>query len=80
MLKDLTAAGETAAYKIANVVLDKCKLTQAQAELLGCKNLGDGAEPFYSSNFGLVNNKSRANAGVATTQSCGVPQENADKI
>ena len=45
LLGDLTAAGATAAWKIANVVLGGCGLTHAEADLQGFGNLGDGAKP-----------------------------------
>ena len=80
VLGDLTAAGATAAWNIANVVLDKCGLTHAGADLQGFKNLEDGAGPLYASISGPVSNGRLANAGVATTQSCGVPKENVDQI
>ena len=80
VLGDLTVAGATAAWKIANVVLGGCGLTHAGADLQGFGNLGDGAEPLYASNSGPVSNGRLANAGVATTQSCGLPKENADQI
>ena len=80
MLGDLTAAGATAASKIANVVLGGCGLTQAGADLQGFGNLGDGAGPLYTANSGPVSNGRLANAGVATTQSCDLPKENADQV
>ena len=80
VLGDLTAAGATAAWKIANVVLGGCRLTHAGADLQGFGNLGDGAKPLYASNFGPVFNGRLANAGVATTQSCDLPKENADQV
>ena len=42
VLGDIAAAGATAAWNIANFVLDKCKLTHAKADLQGFGNLGDG--------------------------------------
>ena len=80
VLGDLTAASSTAAWKIAKVVLGGCGLTYARADLHGFGNLGDGAGPLYASNSGTVSNGRLANAGVATTQSCGLPKENADQI
>ena len=80
VLGDLTAAGATAAWKFANVVMGGCGLTHAEADLQGFGNLGDGAGPLYASNSGPVSNERLANAGVATTQSCGLPKENADQI
>ena len=80
VLEDLTAAGATAAWKFANVVLGRCGLTHARADLQGFGNLGDRAGPLYEANFCPVFNGRLANAGVATTQSCGLLKENADQI
>ena len=80
VLRDLTAAGANAAWKIANVVLGGCGLTHAVANLQIFGNLGDKAKPLYVSNFGPVSNRRFANAKVATMQSCGWPKENADQI
>ena len=78
VLGDLTAAGATAAWKIANVVLGGCGLTHAGADLQLFGNLGSGAGPLNAANSGPVFNGRLANAGVATTQSCNMPKENAD--
>ena len=80
VLGDLTAAGVTAAWKIANVVLGGCGLNHAGADLQGFRNLGEGAKPLYASNSDPISNKRFANAGVATTQSCCLLKENADQI
>ena len=80
LLGDITAAGATAAWKFANVVLGGCGLNHAGADLQGFGNLGDGAKPLYASNSGPILNKRLVNAGVATTQSCGLHKENADQI
>ena len=80
VLGDLTATGATASWKIANVVWGGCGITHAEADLQGFGNLGDGDGPLYASNSGPVSNGRFANAGVATTQSCGLPKENADQI
>ena len=80
VLGDLTATGATAAWKITNVVLGGCGLTHAGADLQIFGNLGDGAGQMYASNSGPVSNGLPANAGVATTQSDRLPQENADQI
>ena len=80
VLGDLTAAGATAAWKIANVVLGGCGLTHAGANLQRFGNLGDQAKPLYASSSGPVSNRRLANAGVATTQCYSVPKENADQI
>ena len=80
VLGDLTAAGATADWKIANVMLSGCGLNHAGADLQGFRNLGNGAKPLYASNSGPISNGHLANAGVATTQSCSLPKENADQI
>ena len=80
VLGDLTAAGDIAAWKIANDVLGECGLTHAGADLQEFANLGEGAEPLYTSNSGRVSNGRLANAGVATTQSFDLPKENADQV
>ena len=80
VLGDLTAAGAIAAWKISNVVLGGCELTNAGADLQGFGNLGDGAKPLYASNSGPVSNGRLAIAGVATTQSCDLPKENATQV
>ena len=46
----------TAAWKIANVVLDGCKLTHAGVDLQVFENLGNGAGPLYALNSGPVSN------------------------
>ena len=66
VLGDLTAAGATAAWKIANVVLGGCELTHAGADLQKFKNLGDGDGLMYASNSGPVSNGLPANAEVVT--------------
>ena len=80
VLGDLTAAGATEAWKFANVVLGGCGLTHAGADLQKFGNLGDGAGPLYALNSGPILNGRLANAGVAITQSCNLPKENADQI
>ena len=80
VLGEITVAGATAAWKISNVVLSGCKLTHAGVYLQGFGNLGDEAGPLYTSNSGAVCNGGFPNAWVATTQSCGLPKENADQI
>ena len=80
VLGDIAAAGATAAWNIANFVLDAYGLTHAGADLQGFGNLGDGAGPLYASNFGPVSNGRPANAGIATTQSRRMPKEDADQI
>ena len=80
VLGDLTAAGATAAWKIANAVLGGCGLTHAEADLQTFGNLGDGAKPLYASNSGPVSNGRLANALVAITQSCDLPKENANQV
>ena len=80
MLDDIAANGATAAWNIANFVLNGCGLTHAGADLQGFGNLGDGAGPLYASNTGPFSNRRPANAGVATMQSSRLPKENADKV
>ena len=80
VLGDIAAAGATAAWNIANFVLNECGLTHAGADLQGFGNLGDEAGPLYSSNSGLVFNKRIANARVATLQSCRLPNKNANQV
>ena len=81
VLGDIAAAGATAAWNIANVVLDGCGLTHARADLQGFGNLGDRAGPVYgTSSSGPVSNGRFANAGVATTQSRRLLKEDADQI
>ena len=80
VLGDLTAAGASAAWIVAIVVLGGCKLNHAGADLQGFRNLGDRAKPRYASNSGPISNGRLANAGVVITQSCGLPKENAGQI
>ena len=80
MLGDIAAAGATAAWNIANFVLDGCRLSHAGADLQGFGNLGDGAGPLYASSSGPVSNKRFANARVATMQSSRLPKKAADQI
>ena len=80
VLGDIAAASATAPWNIANVVLDGCGLTHAEADLQGIENLGDRAGPLYASSSGPVSNKRFANAGVVTTQSRRLPKEDADQI
>ena len=74
VLGDIAAAGATAAWNIANVVLDGCGLTRAGADLQGFGNLGDRAGPLYASSSGPVSNGRFANARIATTQSRRLPK------
>ena len=80
VLKDIAAAGATAAWNIANFLLDGCRRSHAGADLQGFENLGDGAGPLYPSSPGPVSNGRFANAGVATTQSRRLPKEDEDQI
>ena len=77
---DIAAAGATAAWNIANYVMDGCRLTHAGANLHGFGNLGDGAWPLYVSFSGPVSSRRPPNAGVPTTQSRRLPKEDADQI
>ena len=80
LLGNNTADGATAAWKIANVVLDGRGPTHAGADLQGFGNLGDEAGPLYASSSGPVSNGRPANAEVATTQSRRLHQEEEDQI
>ena len=80
LLGDIAAAGATAAWDIANFVLDGCGLTHTGADLQGFEYLQDGAGPLYASNSGPVSNGRPANAGVAPTQCRRLPKENADQV
>ena len=77
---DIAAAGATAAWIIANYVMDGCRLTHAGENLQGFGNLGDGAGSLYASSSGPVSSRRPPNAGVATTQSRRLPKEDADQI
>ena len=80
VLGDIAAVGATAAWNISNFVMEGCGLTNAGANLQGFGNLGDGAGPLYASSSGPISSRRPANAGVATTQSCRLPKEDADQI
>ena len=80
MVKDIAAAGFTAAWNIANFVLDECGLTHAGADLQQFGNFGDKAGPLFALNFGSVSSKLSANARVATTLSHRLFNNNADQI
>ena len=80
VLGDIAAAGATAAWNIANFVLDGCRLSHAGADLQGFGNLGDGAGHLYATFSGPVSNGRFTNAGVATSQSRPLPKEYADQI
>ena len=80
VLGDIAATGATAAWNIANFVVDGCGFNYAGADLQGFYNIADGAGPLYASNSGPVSNGRLAHAGVATTQSRRLPKENAEQI
>ena len=80
VLGEIDAAGATAAWNIANVVLDGCGLTHTGENLQRFGNLGDEAWHLYASNFGPVSNGRPANTKVATTHCCPLPKENADQV
>ena len=80
LVGDIAAASATAAWNIANYVMDGCRLTHAGANLQGFRNLGHGAGPLYASSSGPVLSRHPANSGVATTQSRRLPKEDADQI
>ena len=48
VLRNITAAGVTTAWKIINYVLDGCGLTHAWANLQEVGNLGDEAGLMYA--------------------------------
>ena len=77
---DIAATGATAAWNIANYVMDGRRLTHAGANLQGFGNLGDWAGPLYASSSGPASSRRPPNAGVATTQSRRMPKEDADQI
>ena len=77
---DIAAAGATAAWKIANYVMDGCRLTHAGANLQGFGNLEDEAGPLYALSSGPVLSNRPPNAGVATTQSRRLPNKDAEQI
>ena len=80
VLKDITAAGATAAKKIANYVLDGCKLTHAGANLQQFNNLKNKVGFMYVSNSSPVFNGRCVNAKVATTQSRRLSKIHANQI
>ena len=81
VLGDIAGVGATAAWNIANFVLDGCRLSHAGADLQGFGNLGDVAGPLYALSCGSpVSNARFANAGVVITQSRRLPKEDADQI
>ena len=45
VLGNIAAAGDTAAWNIANLAIDGCGLTHAGADLQGFGYLGHGARP-----------------------------------
>ena len=80
MFGDIAAAGGTAAWNIANYVIDGCLLTHAEANLQGFGNLGDGSGPLYASSSGPVSSRRPPNAGVEITQSRRLPKEDEYQI
>ena len=80
VFEDIKAACAIAAWTIANYVLYGCELTYAGADVQEFGNLGDRAGPLNASNSAQVSNGRPANAGIATTQSCRLPKNNANKI
>ena len=77
---DIAAAGATAAWNIANYVMDGCRLTHAGENLQRFGDLGDTAGPLYASSSGPVSSRRPPNAGVATTQNRRLPKEDGDQI
>ena len=51
VLGDIAAVGASAAWSIANFVLDECGLTHPEENLQDVENFGDKSEPRYVSNF-----------------------------
>ena len=80
MLRDITENWATAAWKIANYVLDGCGLTHAKADLQRFRNLGDEAGPLYALIYGPISNGRLANYRIATTQSYRLTKENANQV
>ena len=80
VLCNIAATGATAAWNIANFVMDGCQLTHAEANLQKFWNLTDGAKPLYASFAGPVLNRRFASAGFATTQIRRLPKEHANQI
>ena len=80
VLGNLTAAGATAAWWIANVVLDGCGLTHVAADLQGFGNLVNGAVPLYVYHSGQVTKGRPLNAGFATTHGRLLSKDNSDQI
>ena len=77
---DISAAGATSVWNIANFVMDRCGLTHAGASLQRFGNLVDGTGPLYASSFDPVSSSRPPNAGVATTQSRRLPKKDVDQI
>ena len=80
MLKNIAAAGASAAWNIANFVLDGCKLTYVKANLEKVGNVGDGVGPMYASTTGPCSSGRLSSGGVATTQSRCLFNKDADQI
>ena len=80
VLGDIAAAGASEVWNITNFVLDKCKLIYAGANLQGVGNVGAGAGLQYALTFGSSSNGRFADAGVETTQSFRMPEEDAYQI
>ena len=80
MFGNIAAAGATAAWNIANYVMDGCRLTHAGVNLQGFGNLGSGAGPLFVSLSGPVSSRRPPNAGVVTTQSRRLPKKDSDQI
>ena len=77
---DFAAPGGLSVLNIANFVINECGLTHAEANLQGFGNLKNRAGPLYASSFGPFSCRRLANAGVATTQSCRLPKEDANQL
>ena len=78
--RDIAASGASAAWNIANFVLDGCGLSHAGANLQGFGNIGDGARPLNAFTTNSGSSGRPANGGVATKHSRRMPKETADQI
>ena len=79
-LEHIAAAGATAAWNIANFVLDGCGSTHARADLLRFGNIGKEAWFLYASASNPVSSGRTANAGIATRQNQHLPKVDSDQI
>ena len=80
VLGDIISACATTTWKIANYVQNGCGLTYTISDLQKFENLWNEVGPLYASNFRPVFKWRFSNVGVATTQICRLPKENANQI